>query len=187
MNFKKFILLCVIFGLLIFIFVESLILYNSYKETPSGAFDYIIVLGAYVDGDQVSLSLRYRLDKAIDYMKKEEDIDVVVTGAKGYNEEYTEASVMKQYLVDNGISEQRIICEDKSYSTYENLKNSYDIIGKSKVLISTNDFHMFRALMLADRVGFEAYPLNSKTPTVVTLKLYVREFFAVIKSVLFDR
>ncbi len=187
MNFKRIFILLIVFGLLFFSIVEALILDSSYKTIPEGNFDHIIVLGAKVDGDSVSLSLRYRLDGAIEYMKKNKNIDVVVTGAKGYNEDYTEASIMKKYLIDNGVSEEKIICEDQSFSTFENLKNSYAILGKSKVLIATNDFHMFRSLMLARRVGFEAYALNVRTPTVVKLQLYTREFFAVLKSFFLDR
>ncbi len=171
----------------LFFIVESLVLYYSYKQIPEGDFDYIIVLGSRVYGKTVSLSLKYRLDKAIEYMRSNDKIDVVVTGAKGYNEEYSEASVMKKYLVDNGISEDKVIIEDKSFTTIENLKNSFQIIGKNRVLIATNDFHMFRSIMLAKRVGFEAYPLNSRTPKVVSFKLYFREFFAVVKSFIFDR
>ncbi len=187
MNVKRVIIVILALAVLSFVLVESLILYNSTRDTIEGEYDHIIVLGAKVDGDTVSLSLKYRLDSAIEYMNRDKEIDVVVTGAKGYNEDYTEASVMKAYLIENGISKDRIIVEDKSFSTFENLKNSYDILGKSKVLIATNDFHMFRSLMLANRVGFEAYPLNARTPRVVALQLYIREYFAFLKSFILDR
>ncbi len=187
MKYKKRIFILLAIAFLFFLLIESVIVYYGHMDAPDVECDYIIILGAKVNGDKVSLALKYRLDRAIQYMNKDDNIEVVVTGAKGYNEQYSEASIMKQYLIDNGIDEKRIIIEDNSFSTFENLKNSYDIVGESKVLIATNDFHIFRSILLANRVGFEAYPLSAKTPKVVKTQLYIREFFALMKSFLLDR
>lgn len=86
--------------------------------------DYIIVLGAQVKESGPSVVLRYRLDRAVSYLKENDNTLVIVSGGKGINEPATEASVMKEYLINEGINEERIIIEDKSNTTKENLINS---------------------------------------------------------------
>ncbi len=92
---------------------------------------------------------------------------------------------MKKYLLEHGVSEDCIIEENKSKTTHENFNNSFKIVGKSKVLVATNDFHMFRSLLLAKKIGFEAQPLNAKTPKSIKYKMYIREFPAVFLSYIF--
>ncbi|SHK18931.1 DUF218 domain-containing protein [Caminicella sporogenes DSM 14501] len=99
---------------------------------------------------------------------------------------------MKKFLIAKGIQEDRIIQEDKSTSTYENLKFTKNIIekinkkNKYKVLIITSDFHLFRAKFLAKRLGFKAYGIPAKTPESIKKYIYLREYAAVIKSFLLD-
>jgi uncharacterized SAM-binding protein YcdF (DUF218 family) len=93
--------------------------------------------------------------------------------------------------MDHGIKEERIIKEDKSTSTMENFKNTKEIVLKDnseniRILIVTNDFHMFRAKLLARRNGFIPYGLPSSTPWSILPNCYIREYFAVLKSLVFD-
>ena len=100
---------------------------------------------------------------------------------------------MKRYLVNNGIEENRIIMEDESTNTFENLKYTRDIIRgldekeDYRVLIVTNKFHLFRAKFLAKRLGMVPYGLPARIPPSVIVQSYIREYFAVIKSFIFDR
>ncbi len=175
-----------------FIFLESLIIIDSFRTTDEKV-DYVIVLGARLYGDIPSPALLERLITAKAYLEDNEDINVVVSGGQGTGEKIAEAFAMKTYLADNAIEEDRIIIEDRSTNTFENLKMSLDRIRKIddrddlKILISTNRYHLFRAKMLARRLGVKAYGLPAKIPPTIILNSYIREYFAVIKSFLFDR
>lgn len=178
--------------ILSFVVIESLIIYNSgFQENIRT--DYLIILGAGVNGKTVSLTLKERLDKGIDYLNQNPGTRVVVSGGKGFGEEITEAEAMKKYLVECGISSSRIIMEDKSTSTMENFKFSKKVLSdirsqdNTKIMIITSDFHMLRAKMLAQRNGFEAYGITCGTPISVRLNSYAREYFAFIKSLIIDR
>ena len=100
--FKKiFIWVCSI-GICIFLVILSLII-SKMNVKPVKNLDYIIVLGAQVKESGPSVVLRYRLDRAVSYLKENDNTLVIVSGGQGANEKATEASVMKEYLVNNGM------------------------------------------------------------------------------------
>ncbi|MDD4569120.1 MAG: YdcF family protein [Tepidanaerobacteraceae bacterium] len=184
-----------IFVLLIsFLVIESLIIINSFTNDDLPV-DYVIVLGAGLYGDVPSPSLKYRLQKALEYAKKYPQIPIVVSGGQGPDEWVTEAEAMKRFFLQNGIEEERIIKEDGSTNTRENLLFAREVIKyegelkKLKVMIITSEYHMFRAKFLARRSGFIPYGKCAPTPAYPKyLKplYYLREYFAVVKSFFFD-
>lgn len=180
----------VIAGIISFIMIEGVIIFSS-KSEETARVDYLVILGAGLNGKQLSLALQSRVEKGLEYLKSNPDISVVVSGGQGFGEEITEAEAMKKYLVDRGIQEERIIKEEKSTSTMENFKYTKEILNHKseelRVLIVTNDFHMFRSKLLARRNGFISYGMPSKTPRSILLNCYVREYFAVVKSLVLDR
>ena len=94
--------------------------------------DYIIVLGAQVHQGSPSLVLRYRLDRAAEYLRANPDTTCIVSGGQGPNEPYAEARGMADYLEhDAGIDASRIIEEPDSTTTVENLRNSRAIIDNA--------------------------------------------------------
>ena len=106
-------------GLVIFIGIESIIIYNGHHydtEKP----DYLVVLGAGLRGNSISASLLYRLETALDFHEMYPDVKIVVSGGQGEGENMAEALAMRNFLVDNGVSPSLIIMEDKSTDTYEN-------------------------------------------------------------------
>ena len=175
-----------------FIIIESLIIIEARKKEINKV-DYVIVLGARLYGDIPAPALKERLKAAKDYLLDNEEVDVIVTGGQGADEDIAEAEAMSKYLIDNAIGIERIIIEDKSTSTFENLKFSLDILGEKEdnqeleVLIVTNDYHLFRSKFLAKRLGMLPYGLPAKTPPSMIPWAYIREYFAVIKSALLDR
>ncbi|WP_353092595.1 YdcF family protein [Tissierella praeacuta] len=177
---------------LIFILIESLIIIEG-RRTVDDDIDYVIVLGARLYGDTPSPSLVERLKVAKEYLMENRDIKVVVSGGQGLDEDVAEAYAMEKYLIDNGIEKERIIVENKSTTTFENLKFSLEKIkegdknGNIKVLIASNRYHIFRSKLLARRLGVTPYGLPAKTPLIIALHSYTREFFAVIKSFFIDR
>lgn len=182
----------VILLIVFFIIVESIIIMEGRNMTKEKV-DYVIILGARLYGSIPSPSLLERLKAAKEYLIKNEDVKVVVSGGQGVNEDIPEAFAMRKYLMENGIEDSRILIEDKSTSTFENLKMSLEKIKEVddreniKVLIATNRYHVFRARFLAKRLGMIPFGLPAEIPPTTVIKSYIREFFAVIKSFLFDR
>jgi len=117
--------------------------------------DYIIVLGAQVRADGPSIVLRHRLETAADYLAANHETRCIVSGGQGANEPESEAAAMKRFLVQSGVADGRILLEDRSTTTRENLALSSELIDEqdASVGIVTNDFHMFRALAMARRLG----------------------------------
>lgn len=177
--------------LLSFILIEGLIISGGHSDGNKSA-EYIVVLGAALHGEDMSLSLQSRMDTALKYIEQHPNVKIIVSGGRGLGESITEAEAMKKFLVRNHINEGKIIKEEKSTNTVENLKFSKAIIrnhekGNPNIIIVTNNFHLFRAKMLAKRLGIKAYGLPAKTPISVMFNVYFREYLAVIKSYFLDR
>ncbi|HAA25898.1 MAG TPA: YdcF family protein [Ruminiclostridium sp.] len=175
--------------LIIFIIVEGcIILGGVYKPRPEQQPEYVVVLGAGILGNGMpTLSLANRLERCIEYAAEHPDTKIIVSGGQGRTEPMTEAEAMARYLVDRGVEPERIILEDRSTSTMENFKYTREIIGEvDEIAFITNNFHIFRSGMLAKRNGFKAYGYGAPTPGIVLVNSYLREFFALIKSLLLD-
>jgi len=178
--------------LLSFILIEGLIIFEG-RKTANVEVDYVIVLGARLYGDIPSPALTERLKVAEKYLKQNKYLKVVVSGGQGIDELIPEAHAMEKYLVNNGIEADRIIKEDMSTSTFENLILSLDKIREIddkenlRILIVTNKYHIFRSKLIARRLGIDPFGLPAKIPPIIIVKSYIREYFAVIKSFFFDR
>lgn len=171
-------------GALAFGAVEGMILSKYGAQAEPGA-DYCIVLGAQWKASGPSAVLRKRLDKAVEYLKANPDTKVIVSGGKGENEPIAEARGMCEYLVQAGIDRERILVEDKSRNTYENLVFSGEFLDKEKhkVVIVTNNFHVFRALSIAKKQGYGgAEGLAADSVFGMAPNNLLREFFGVVKD-----
>lgn len=188
----KGIMMIVSLFLLSVVTIEGLIMVEGNK-TEKEAVDFLIVLGARLYGEIPSPSLLERLKVAHQYLENHPNVKVVVSGGQGQGEDVAEGYAMAGYLMNQGIEESRIIIEDQSTNTFENLSLSLEKTRKNDhkenitVLIATNKYHIFRSKMLARRLGMIPYGLPAKTPPTVIIKSYIREYFAVIKSFLYDK
>ena len=174
-----------------FLWIEGLIIYNM-KQPPVEDAKYLIVLGAHVNGTVVTNSLKRRLDAAIQYLNEHPDSKVIVSGGRGEGESISEAEAMSEYLITYGIDGERVIKEERSTTTNENLKFSAEVIKeqfpeknrelqKEKVLIVTNNFHVYRSLLIAKKIGYEnAHGLSATSNEILEVNYLVREFFALI-------
>ena len=162
-----------------FILVQFLILSGG-KDESDKQVDYIIILGGRVYGEKPSRSLNERIITAAKYLKEHKDIKVIASGGAGKGEKISEAEAIKRELIKNGIDETRIIKEDKSKSTIENLKFSLEKINENRVIV-TNGYHLYRSKKTAELFGYEAYGLPAKTPLISIPKSYLREFLSIIK------
>lgn len=179
------VLLCIILaGVCLFIFVEIQVI-RGFGQTGEPGLSHIIVLGAQVKTDGPSLTLKLRLDKAFEYLQENKDTIVVVSGGKGSDEPVAEAEAMKNYLVEKGISEDRIIKEDRSVNTSENLAFSRELIDekvKNPGIVTTN-FHIFRSVSIAKKAGFdEAQGIAAEAYRPALAYSMVREFFGTLKD-----
>lgn len=176
--------ICFALALGIFVFVEALILSRENANAKDGA-DVLIVLGAQWKPTGPSVVLRYRLEKAVHYLKVNRETKVIVSGGQGANEPIPEAEGMYSYLVEHGIDGSRILKEDRSTNTHENLKFSAELFDKKNdsVVIVTNGFHVFRAEKLAAGQGYaNVQGLAADSFLPMEAHNLLREFFGVVKD-----
>jgi uncharacterized SAM-binding protein YcdF (DUF218 family) len=185
---KRFmVIISLLFGL--YILLIHTLIYQTAKDSPPEGVDYLIVLGARVRGEAMTKALLYRVEAALLYLQENPNTKVIVSGGQGPGEDITEAEAMRRYFIEQGIAEERIIKETNSTTTFENLSFSKQLIeDRASVAIVSNDFHLYRASIIAVRVGFEeVYTLAGKTPGIAIVKLWSREYFAVAKTWLLDK
>lgn len=180
--------------LIIFIGIEGMII-GFGANLDMGECDYNIILGAGLKGEEMTLSLKERMDKAIEYNKNTKNY-IVVTGGRGPGESISEALAMKRYLIENGIAENRVLIEDNARNTMENFKFSKEIIEKNSgksikklnIKVITSNYHCFRSSILAKRNGYKSLSfIGNKTNPLLVPTYYTREFFGIFKSIIFDR
>ncbi|MGE7021677.1 YdcF family protein [Solibacillus cecembensis] len=155
------------------------------EKKATGENEYAIILGAKVNpGGVPSLALANRLQVATDYLHKYPHVIAVVSGGQGADEDRTEASVMKDYLLAEGITPERILVEEVATSTYENLLYSKQLLPEdvTNITIISNDFHLTRANYLAEKIGFQADVVAAPTPKIVEAKMRLRERLALLKT-----
>jgi uncharacterized SAM-binding protein YcdF (DUF218 family) len=176
--------------LLSFIAVEGFIFYEleKSKDVDVEEIDAVIILGAGLKGDIPSKTLLSRLEAGKTVLLENKDLPVVVSGGQGEGESIPEAEAMGIYLMEHGISEGRIIYEKTSTTTFENLRNSKKILNQKgfkdpSILIVTSDYHVVRAKMLADELGLDSEGLGGGSPFIVRVNYFIREYFAIVKTV----
>ena len=173
-----------------FLIVEGIILSNMRGKASVNEAEYLVILGCQVNGSLASLPLLRRGYNAVNYMKRHENLKTVITGGQGPRENITEAEAMRRLLAENGIGEERILIEDKSRSTIENLKFAnelYSLLDKNIVIV-TSDYHMFRSLSIAKKLGYQNVAGLAATSQLSVLPAYLlREYAAVMYYVLSGR
>lgn len=187
---RRILFLCLAAGLAAFTVTEGLIL-SAARGSPDQQADAVIVLGAGVNGRTPSLALRSRINAAEVYLTDYPDVPAVLSGGQGQGENITEARAMYNVLTADGVNPDRLILEERSTSTAENFQYSKSLlqergldIGHARIAVVTNDFHIFRAGLLAGRQGLTAFGVPAKLPWWLTVNYDAREVFAVWKMVL---
>ena len=171
------------------IFISFLAIYGN-RGTATFDEDVIIVLGAGTNVANPSSPLARRMDTVIYYFERNPNAYVVVCGGFGVRATISEAEAMARHLHERGIPLERILLEDMSTSTLENLTFAQEILnehfpnGFSAVVVS-NDFHMFRTVSTARRIGMDVNHLGASTPTHLLTENYLREMLAVVNFWIF--
>lgn len=191
-GFFKFLKYFVVSSFVLIIIIIVFIVSYGISDTSDYGEDAAIVLGAGIKGDLITYPLACRLNKAVEYNKRNPSAIIVLSGGKGFQEDITEALAMERYLLNQGISKSRILLEQKSTSTYENLVFSKKILDEYfkkpyRVVIITSDFTIYRATELAKISRLNCTSIHSKIQWYEIIPMYLREFFAIIKLWVFKR
>ena len=167
---KKALLLLLAAGLLLFAVVEGLLLSKGHQENDALPADAVIVLGAGVNGETPSLILRSRVNRAADYLRTHPETPAILSGGQGAGEDISEAECMRRELVKRGIPESQLYLEEESTSTAENFACSKKLLPElgldpktATLAVITNDFHCFRAHLIAQRAGLSTFDIPART------------------------
>ncbi|GAE36957.1 YdcF family protein [Halalkalibacter akibai] len=180
--FKWILILLTPIVLVYFIIIHVQIQRYSYMEVPKQA-DYLIILGAKVEGLIPSLSLQYRIDAAANYLHENQHTIAIASGGQGSGEDITEAEAIRNGLMEKGIDASRIQLEMKSTTTNENIQLSKSHLPEKQDIgiIVTNHYHVYRAVSIATDENMIVHGLSAKTPLISYPKAYLREYLAVSK------
>lgn len=170
-----------------FVIIQATI--HSHIQTTDTECEYILVLGCGLRGQDLTLTGKARAEAAIDYLNKNPECTAFVCGGQGDNEIISEAEGLYRYMVSRGIDKERIIKEERSTDTKQNIifakelaiKNGFELDDNTAVV--SNDFHLYRAKLIMRKAGFvNVFSINAPTPNIFLMdtSLFLREYFSVV-------
>jgi SanA protein len=137
---------------------KSIITVSKAKELND--IDCILVLGAGVWGDKPSPMLEDRLIQGIELYKNNVSNKIIMSGDHG-SEEYDEVNIMKQFAIGREVASEDIFMDHAGFSSYESLYRAKEIFKVKKIIIVTQEYHLYRALYIAKQLGIEAYGVSA--------------------------
>jgi uncharacterized SAM-binding protein YcdF (DUF218 family) len=167
--------------------VMSAMMIAAAVDKPQGGESTVIVLGARIHGDRPSRMLRERLDVAADYLQENPEATCIVSGGQGDDEQISEAECIIRLLREAGIEEERILREDQSTSTAENIRFSNVLIDDETATVGvvTNGYHMFRAKLIArSNTPCEVSGVSAGSSLFMLPHNMTREFIALVVGAL---
>ncbi|MCL2750487.1 MAG: YdcF family protein [Coriobacteriia bacterium] len=178
--------LIIYYFLHLFVFVISVLLANCAR--PQLNQDYLIILGAWVKDGKVPPLLAKRIDKAIEFYQKQKEQGsppkLLMSGGQGPDESCPEAEAMRRYALEKGIPDEHILVESASTSTLENIRFSKELMTRDfgeesyKCIFVTNNYHVFRAGIIAQKAGLKIDGIGSKTALYYLFNAVLREYIA---------
>ncbi|MBQ9849873.1 MAG: YdcF family protein [Clostridia bacterium] len=150
-------------------------------------YDCILVLGCKVNGDSPSLMLRDRLSQGVELYHAGASDRLLMSGDHG-KDGYDEVGVMKEYAIDAGVETENIFEDHAGFSTYESMYRARDIFKAKKILIVTQEYHLYRAVYDARALGLDAYGVVAEPSMNYGGQIYrdIREIFARDKDFFFS-
>ena len=178
------------------IWLMSLLLFFSWVIQPDTietvSPNVILILGSGLKNNHPSPTLQARLDKGLIEARRLPSANILLTGGIGINQTQSEAAVMADYLMMRGIEPSRILLEERSTSTYENLVFSKALLPDidplfTRIMIVSSDFHLLRARAIAHQLNLPIVSaVGAPTPLLIRYNARLREYFAFIKSSLLN-
>ncbi len=185
----RFFLLLSLLGAIIFggiqFYVNSFAKDRLVTPTSAPAVDAVMILGAYVyENGNPSPVLQDRLDYGYQIYQAGKAKKIIVTGDHG-TVQYDEVNAMKDYLIKKGVPPQDIFLDHAGFDTYDSMYRARDIFGVKSLIISTQQFHINRALYISQRLGLESYGYPSEDKVIRRIYLQeTRESLAKVKAFL---
>lgn len=165
--------------------LSIVILCNSISFNTSKA-DKVFVLGYQLEDNQMTSTLVSRVEKAYEYAKKNKDSMIIVSGGITKNNKVSEASLMKNTLMSYGLDEDRIITEENSKDTIENIKYCKNLISSGEdVVIISSHYHCARIKLIAKEQGLEVKTIGANCPINLLMNQLMIEKFAILGVLLF--
>ena len=161
----KYVLILVIAGIIYVFLINFYVIYSTKKQIKTDYselknIDCVLVLGAGVWGDNPSPMLEDRLLKGIELYNKGIAPKIIMSGDHG-QDDYDEVNIMKEYAIKKGVPSEDIFMDHAGFSTYESIYRAKEIFGVKNLIIVTQEYHLYRALYIANRLGLNAYGVNS--------------------------
>lgn len=179
---KYVIIILIILGLIVFS-INAYVKASTKKqiikeeETDIQNIDCILVLGAGIWGDKPSPMLEDRLLQAISLYNNGVAPKIIMSGDHG-REEYDEVNIMKEYAIEKGIPSENIFMDHAGFSSYESIYRAKEIFKANKIIIVTQEYHLYRALYIAKQLGLDAYGVASDP------RQYVGEMYREAREIL---
>ena len=130
--------------------------YNNLSD-----IDAIIILGAGVRNNRPSLMLEDRLQKGLELYNNNVSGKIIVSGDHG-SDDYDEVNIMKSYIICNGVPTSNVFMDHAGFSTYDSIYRTKEIFMTKKVVIVSQEYHLYRALYIADKLRLEAYGVKAE-------------------------
>ncbi|MBS7263210.1 MAG: YdcF family protein [Eubacteriales bacterium] len=185
-------------GAAVYLYFECMLIGTVFADAitaryePDKNVDFLIILGCGLKADGTPTPLlRGRIDRALAFAREQEaqtgkKLIFITSGGQGPNEPVSESAAMKRYLTERGVPEERIVEEDRSTDTFENMKFSKEIIQaldpEGKVAFSTTNYHVFRSGLFARRVKMRAVGMGAQTKWYFWPNAAVREFAGLLTN-----
>lgn len=179
--------LAILYGCAVSLFVASFILVEgqiiaAMKTEPQPGLDYVITLGAAIKNGRPTNQFLMRINRTFAYLEENPTAVAIGSGGQGPGENMSEGLCTAEYLKDYGISPDRILVEDKSRDTEQNIRYSFELIPQgASVGVVTNSFHIFRARLEAKYQGHEVWGIPAESLLPLGIHYTVREYFAVVQ------
>jgi len=130
------------------------------EATKLENIDCILVLGAGIWGDKPSPMLEDRLLQAISLYQNNVSAKIIMSGDHG-TKEYDEVNIMKNFAIERGVPSENIFMDHAGFSSYESIYRAKEIFKTEKIVIVTQEYHLYRSLHIAKKLGIEAYGVGS--------------------------
>ena len=171
--------------LLYFLITYACIIMIFSYDFNAGNADYLIVLGSGLKDGRENFTMVNGIDRALIYLNRYPDCKVIVSGGLTHGNTVSEASVMKTMLCDRNISKNRILMEERSMNTRENLLYSKKLIEEGKkVVICSNDYHILRCKINALKCGMKVSSIFCRSMWIDLLYHLFLEEILIIKSLI---
>jgi len=148
--------------------------------------DCILVLGCLVkNSGEPSHMLEDRLRRAVELYQAGVAPKILMSGDHG-RKDYNEVQAMKQYAIEHGVPSEDVFMDHAGFSTYDSCYRAREIFGTKKIIIVTQEYHLYRALYIAEELGLEAYGVATDYRTYYNQKMRdAREVIARVKDFIY--